>query len=103
MDFNEIMAQMAAAVKAVVKKDWDVVKSTTNDFLMYSKERLQLLVSLRQNNEISEKSFKQRLKNEELLLESDLHAIAIIKKAVAQNAANAAINVLEKAIDKLLK
>jgi hypothetical protein len=103
MDFNEVIAQMAQAVKGVVKEDWNVVKGTANDFLQDSKERWQLLVSMRLNNEISQENFKQRLKNEELILESNLHAIAIITKAVAQSAANAAITVLENAVNKVLR
>ena len=103
MDFNEVIAQMAQAVKGVVKEDWSVVKGTANDFLQDSKERWQLLVSMRLNNEITQENFKQRLKNEELILESNLHAIAIITKAVAQSAANAAITVLENAVNKVLR
>ncbi|HET9825337.1 MAG TPA: hypothetical protein VFP87_08385 [Chitinophagaceae bacterium] len=102
MDFNEVIAEMAQAIKGVVKEDWNVVKSTANDLLQDSKQRWQLLVSMRLNNEITEDNFKQRLKNEELILESNLHAIAIITKAVAQAAANAAISVLENAVNKLL-
>ena len=103
MDFNEVIAQMAQAVKGVVKEDWSVVKGTANDFLQDSKERWQLLVSMRLNNEITQENFKQRLKNEEIILESNLHAIAIITKAVAQSAANAAITVLENAVNKVLR
>jgi len=103
MDFNEVLAEMAQAIKGVVKEDWSVVKSTANDFLQDSKQRWQLLVSMRLNNEISEENFKQRLKNEELIMESNLHAIAIITKAAAQAAANAAIAVLEKAVNTLLR
>jgi len=103
MDFNEVLAEMAQAIKGVVKEDWSVVKSTANDFLQDSKQRWQLLVSMRLNNEISEDNFKQRLKNEELIMESNLHAIAIITKAAAQAAANAAIAVLEKAVNTLLR
>ena len=103
MDFNEVIAQMAQAVKGVVKEDWSVIKGAANDFLQDSKERWQLLVSMRLNNEITQENFKQRLKNEELILESNLHAIAIITKAVAQSAANAAITVLENAVNKVLR
>jgi hypothetical protein len=103
MDFNEVIAQMARAIKGVVKEDWSVVKGTTNDFLTDAKGRLQLLASMRLDGEISDENFKKRLKNEQLILESNLHAIAIIGKAVAQRAANAATSVLEKAVDTVLR
>ncbi len=57
-----------------------------------------MLASLRLDNQINDQDFKQRLKNEELILEAELHAIAIITKVTAQNAANAAIDVLNKAV-----
>src|SRR5205085_10351346 len=98
MDFNEIISQMAQAIKGVVKEDWNVVKGTANDLLDDAKGRLQLLVTMRLDGEICEDNFKQRLKNEALILECNLHAIAIITKAVAQRAANAAIKVFDKAV-----
>ena len=101
-DINEIIAQMIGAIKGEVRNDWDIVKSTVNGFLQSKKERLELLASLRLANQINDQDFKQRLKNEELILEAELHAIAIIAKVTAQNAANAAIDVLSQAVSKAL-
>lgn len=101
-DINEVVAQMIAAIKGEIKDDWKVVKSTVNSFLQSKKDRLELLASLRLANQINEKDFNQRLKNEELILESELHAIAVITKVTAQNAANAAIDVLSNAVSKAL-
>ena len=98
IDINEIIAEMAGAIKGEVKNDWDVAKNIVNGFLERKKDRLELLTSLRLENQISKKDFQQRLKNEELILESELHAIAVIAKVTAQNAANAAIDVLNKAV-----
>lgn len=39
-----------------------------------------------------------RLEDEKLIVETELHAIAVITKAIAQKAANAAMDVLEKAV-----
>jgi hypothetical protein len=102
-DINEIVAQMISAIKGEVAKDWEVVKSTVNGLIQAKKDRLELLTSLRLANQISDKDFKQRLVNEEMILESELHAIAIIAKVTAQNAANAAIDILNKAIEKALR
>ncbi len=76
IDINEIIAQMIGAIKGEVKKDFGLVKSTVNDFMQRKKERLALLASLRLDNQINDHDFKQRLKNEELILEAELHAIA---------------------------
>ncbi|MEO6405564.1 MAG: hypothetical protein ABIY51_15405 [Ferruginibacter sp.] len=104
MTFNidEVLSEMLTAVKGEVKEDWKIVKGTANNFLQSRKWRLELLASLRLQNQISEIFFKERLVDEKNILESELHAIAIISKITAQNAANAAMGVLQKTIDTVL-
>ena len=101
-DINEVVAQMVGAVKATVKDDWKLVKDTAGTFFQTRKDRLELLASLRLNNEISQKFFLKRLEDEKKILESELHAVAIITKAIAQRAANAALDVLGKAVSAAL-
>lgn len=97
-DIDEVLSNMAAAVKNEVKDDWQVIKITVNNLFGSSKDRLEQLTSFRLQNQISEEFFQQRLADEKAILTSELHAIAIIGKVTAQNAANAAINVLQKAV-----
>lgn len=97
-DINEILADMLSAIKETVKDNWSEVKSTANKFLERKKERLELLAELRINNELSQEKFESRLADEKLIVEAELHAIAVISKAIAQKAANKAIDVLEKAV-----
>ena len=101
-DINEVIAQMLGAVKISVKDDWKLVKETASAFFQTRKDRLELLASLRLNNEISKKFFLKRLEDEKKILESELHAVAIITKAIAQRAANAALDVLSNAVSKLI-
>jgi hypothetical protein len=101
-DINEIVAQMLSAVKASVKDDWKMVKETAGTFLQTRKDRLELLASLRLNKEISEKFFLKRMEDEKKIFESELHAVAILTKAAAQRAANAALDVLGKAVMALV-
>jgi hypothetical protein len=101
-DINEVVAEMVGAVKTTVKNDWQLVKETAGTFLQTRKDRLELLASLRLNNEISQKFFLKRLEDEKKILESELHAVAIITKAMAQRAANAAIDVLSKAVSTVI-
>ncbi|HKZ68039.1 MAG TPA: hypothetical protein VJ111_16845 [Chitinophagaceae bacterium] len=101
-DINEVVAEMVGAVKATVKDDWKLVRETAGTFLQTRKDRLELLASLRLNNEISQKFFLKRLEDEKKILESELHAVAILTKATAQRAANAAIDVLSKAVSKVI-
>ena len=101
-DINEVVAQMLGAVKTTVKDEWNMVKDTAGAFLQTRKDRLELLASLRLNNEISQKFFLKRLEDEKKILESELHAVAIITKAIAQRAANAALDILGKAVSAAL-
>lgn len=102
IDMGEILPQMLDAIKAEVKNDWKSVKGTAAVFLQSKKDRLAFLTSMRLNNQISDEDFKQRLKYEELILESELHAMAVVTKVMAQNAANAALSVLNKAVSTAL-
>ncbi len=101
-DINEVVAQMLSAIKNTVKENWNLVKDSASGYFQDHKSRLELLASLRLNNEINQEFFLNRLADEEKILESELHSIAIITKAIAQKAANAAIDVFQNAITKLI-
>lgn len=101
-DINEVVAQMLGAIKDTVKENWKAVKDSANGYFQDHKSRLDLLASLRLQKQISEKFFESRLADEEKILESELHSIAIITKAAAQKAANAAIDIFQNAISKAL-
>ncbi|OJW77607.1 MAG: hypothetical protein BGO69_11955 [Bacteroidetes bacterium 46-16] len=101
-DINEVLSNMLNAVKGTVKDNWSTIKDTANTFLQSRKERLDLLISLRLDNQISEELFQKRLADEQAILESELHSIAIISKAIAQQATNAAFDVLGKAVQAAL-
>ena len=103
LDINEILADMLNAMKISIKDDWSVVKKQANNFIQSKKERLELLLSMRLNKEINDSFFEKRLADEKEILTSELHSIAIVNKVVAQNAANAALNILENIITTALK
>lgn len=102
-DIDETLAQMLKAIKDVVKDNWKLVKENANTYLQTRRSRLELLASLRLTNEIKEEFFRKRMKDEQKILESELHSIAIMTKAIAQKAANAALDTLENAINLALK
>lgn len=97
-DINETIADMLNAIKNASKNHWKFIQDTANTYLQNKKDRLELLSSMRIKNQISNEFFLERLKDEKSILNSELHSIAIITKAMAQAAANAAIDVLQKAI-----
>ena len=102
-DINEVLAEMIAAIKDTVADNWNEVKSTANQMLQRKKERLELLAELRISGDLSQEKFESRLADEKLIVEAELHAIAVLSKAIAQKAANAAIEILEKAVKIAIK
>lgn len=101
-DINTVLSEMGSVVKDTVSANWDETRSVTTRFLQNRKERLKLLAQLRIDGDLSEEKFKSRLEDEKLVLEAELNALEVISKAIAQNAANAAIDVLEKAVFKAI-
>ncbi|MCK5170787.1 MAG: hypothetical protein KAQ75_12995 [Bacteroidales bacterium] len=101
-DINEVLSDMLSAIKGTVEDNWDEVKSTASQFLQRKKERLELLAELRIAGELSQEKFESRLKDEKLIVEAELHAIAVISKAIAQKAANAAMDILVKAVTAVI-
>jgi hypothetical protein len=102
-DIDETLAQMLSAIKDEVKDNWKIIKGNANTYLQNRKSRLELLASLRLANEIKEEFYLKRMKDEKKILESELHSIAIISKSIAQKAANAAIEVLQHAVGRMIK
>lgn len=102
-DINEVLAQMASAVKNTVAENWGAAQTVVNQFLQNKKDRLQLLAELRINGDITQERFESRLEDEKLIAEAEFHAIAVITKATAQKAANAVIQVLEDAVGAIIK
>jgi hypothetical protein len=103
LDINEILAEMLNAMKISIKDDWNVVKKAANNFIQSKKDRLELLATMRLEGAIDNNFFEKRLADEKEILTSELHSIAIVNKVMAQNAANAAIKVLEDVITTALK
>lgn len=97
-NINDVSTDMLSAIKGVVDDNWPKVKSTADQFFQNRKERLELLAVLRIKGEISQEKFESRLQDEKLILEAELNALAVLSKAIAQNAANAALEILGKAV-----
>lgn len=97
-NINDTLEKMLNAIKGIVAENWEDIKSVAEQFLQRRKERLELLALLRIQGDISQEKFESRLEDEKLVAEAEFNAIEVITKSAAQNAANAAIGVLEKAV-----
>jgi len=97
-DINQTVNDMLAAIKGVVADNWDEVKTVASEFLKRRKDRLQMIAELRISGELTQEKFESRLNDEKLIAEAELNAIGVISKAIAQKAANVAMDVLSKAV-----
>jgi hypothetical protein len=103
LDINEILSQMSVAIQGILKKRWNYAHDTVAEYLDDRKERLELLSSLRIKNQISQKDFQERVKEEKAILSSELHSISTIAKKTAEEAANAALEIFYGVISKVIK
>jgi hypothetical protein len=97
-DVNKVVADMLSAIKGTVEGNWKKVESTAKQFMQNRKESLELLIQLRLDGDIDQDEFDSRIEDEKLVIEAELNALEVLSKAIAQNAANAAIDILGKAV-----
>lgn len=102
-DVDAILNDMVLAVRKSVQKDYEEAETITELFVHANKARYKKLAEYRLAGKIDELSFKSRLQDEKLMLEAQFNTLSIFTKVMAQNAANAVIDVLEKAILSGLK
>ncbi|NLU39961.1 MAG: hypothetical protein GXX78_13875 [Bacteroidales bacterium] len=102
-DINTVIADMLTAIKGSVDKDWKEVKSASAQFLERDKSRMEMIATFRISGELSQEDFESKIEDQKMIIEAELNALAVISKAMAQNAANAAIDILEKAVIGTIK
>lgn len=100
---DAVITDMLAAVQSTVSKHWKEVKSSMQQFLNSRKSRFELLAELRISGELSQEHFESRLEDEKLIAEAEMQALEVISKAMAQKAANAAIDIFQKAVGTAIK
>src|ERR1035437_5978446 len=93
-DINLVLADMLSAIKETVNGNWDNVKSTANEFIENDKERLQLLAELRISGDLPDEWFQSRMEDEKIILEAELNALEVLSSSKANQAVNAAFDVL---------
>jgi hypothetical protein len=102
-DINATIAQMVDAVKGVLKNDWNNIQDSATGFFNDHKQRLETLATQRVNGEIDDDFLKARLEDEKDILTAEIDAVKIVAKSMAQQAANAAMDVLQKAVASAIK
>ena len=103
IDIDAVTSEMLDAVKASLALAWNKLDNTATSFFEDHRDRLETLAQQRLDNEIDDDFFQKRLQDEATILASDLCAEDIITQVAAQNAANAALDVLNTTIEAALK
>ena len=101
-DIESTVKSMVSAAKGSVGDDAPEAKETAQQFLEMNKNRLAKLAQYRITGKLSAEDFKSRMEDERKMLEAQFNTMKIISKVMAQNAANAAIRVLEDAVQAAL-
>jgi hypothetical protein len=97
-EIDEVIGDMAQAIKGSVKEDWPDTKETVKQFFDRRKERMKLIAELIIKGSLTIETAKPYLEIEKKLLEMEILGITIITKAIAQTAATRAMKVLVDAI-----
>ena len=101
-DINATLADMLSAVKDSVEDDWDEIEGFAKTVLENEKEMLADLAEQRLRGEITEDELESELDDEKDTVEAEMQAIQVMTKAMAQKAANAAMDVMINAIKAAL-
>ena len=98
INIDDVLAEMLSTMKGAVGEHWSEVKTVAEQFLQRRKERLELLAQLRISGDLSQEKFESRLLDEKQIAEAELNALGVLSKAVAQKAATAGIEILQKTV-----
>ena len=98
IDIDAVLGDMLAAVKDSIEADWDDIEGYAKQVLENEKDALAELAEQRLRGDLTEEELESELDDERDTVEAELKAIQVMTKAAAQRAANAAMDVLSKAI-----
>lgn len=97
-DTSQTLKDMAAAAQAVFAQDWPKVKDCAEEALLEQKESLAEIAAACIAGDLTRDEMDSQIEDEQKAFETMLLACEVKAKATAQHAANAAFEVLEKAI-----
>ena len=97
-DIETVLKDMASAAAESSSDRTNEIKQYAKTILENEKNSLKELGQARIKKEISEEVFDREVEREKKVVETELLAIEIMTKAMAQKAVNAAIDVFTKAV-----
>ena len=97
-DIEKIIGDMISAVSSVTSDEWPGVEECVKKAFNEEKDALADIAKARLKKEIDDEDMKSHLEDEKVALEAALLACQVKAKLMAQNAANAAVDVFKDAI-----
>jgi hypothetical protein len=101
-DLDKTIGDMSSAFAGVIAGEWPKVRSCVEKALKDERDACETIAQARLSGEIDDDEMKSELDDEKETLKAALLVCQVKSKAVAQKAANAAINVLQAAIEAAL-
>lgn len=101
-DIDAVLGDMLSAVKDSVGSDWNDIEGYAKQVLENEKDMLAELAEQRLRGEITEDELKSELDDERDTVQAEMQAIQVMTTAMAQRAANAAMDILFNAIKAAL-
>lgn len=102
LDMNAVLTEMIGAVRGVVAGDWPKVRECVRKALAEERDFLAELAQARLSGEIGDDTLAAQLRDEKETLEAVLLVCQLLGKKMIQDAANAAIDVFNRAIKAAL-
>lgn len=102
IDIDQTLQEMIQAVEESLGDGWKKVSGPVKEMMHRQRERFEMLSQMRTEGLLTEEEFQYRLNEQKQILQANVEALKLRGKVLAQNAANAAIEVFEKAVRALL-
>lgn len=102
-DIDKTTNEMLSAMRGVVKNEWKDISGFAEQILSQEKDTLRELSEYFLHGKLSKEEYESELEDEKDVLRVQFNSLTTMNKALAQKAANAAIDALVKAVVKALK
>lgn len=102
-DFEATFKSMVNAAQTELLEDTEQIRSQMKQILEDEKERLKLIAAIKLDPTATDAEYDVALENEKDVLENAALALEIQVRATAQQAINAAINVLNTALNTAIQ
>ena len=101
-DINTTTKQMLSALSGVLADEWGEIQECMVQALSIERQVLEDIALARVRGEIDDEELRQQLEDETIVVEAALLACRVKAKQTAQQASNAAMDVLKGAIQAAL-